>query len=111
MKQNDEETFDEKKNNEITLLQQTVTDLGNQNENMKITIDMQEAELNDKTTQIETKEQEGMGVRKYLEKEVIESLMMEGDWEEVNDVQVWNLCEDNSMSDGHKAIGSLLSCK
>jgi len=30
--------------------------------------------------------EEGMGVRKYLEKEVIESLMMEGDWEEVNDV-------------------------
>ena len=30
--------------------------------------------------------EEGMGVRKYLEKEVIDSLMMEGDWEEVNDV-------------------------
>ena len=46
----------EKKNDEIISLQQKVTDLGNQNENMKITIDLQEAELNDKQSQIEAKQ-------------------------------------------------------
>jgi chromosome segregation ATPase len=69
----------EKKNKEIELLQQTVTDLGNQNENMKITIDLQEAELNDKTSQIESKEQELALIEARIQELMIQSKTSESD--------------------------------
>ena len=69
----------EQKNNQIALLQQKVDELGNQNENMKITIDMQEAELNDKQTQIETKTQELALIEAKIQELMIQSKMSEAD--------------------------------
>ncbi len=69
----------EKKNDEIISLQQKVTDLGNQNENMKITIDLQEAELNDKQSQIESKQQELALIEARIQELMIQSKMSEAD--------------------------------
>ncbi len=69
----------EKKNVEIGELQQRVDDLGNQNENMKITIDLQEAELNDKQTQIDTKQQELALIEAKIQELMIQSKMSEAD--------------------------------
>lgn len=69
----------EKKNGEIMALQQKVEELGNLNENMKITIDMQEAELNDKQAQIETKTQELALIEARIQELMIQSKMSEGD--------------------------------
>lgn len=69
----------EKKNAEITELQLRVQDLGNQNQNMKITIDLQEAELNDKQGQIETKQQELALIEAKIQELMIQSKMSEAD--------------------------------
>lgn len=69
----------EKKNGEIMALQQKVEELGNLNENMKITIDMQEAELNDKQAQIETKTQELALIEARIQELMIQSKMSEAD--------------------------------
>jgi chromosome segregation ATPase len=69
----------EKKNEQIMLLQKTVSELGSQNENMKITIDMQEAELNDKQAQIEAKQQELALIEARIQELMIQSKMNEGD--------------------------------
>ncbi|MBL7846981.1 MAG: hypothetical protein JNL40_05900 [Cyclobacteriaceae bacterium] len=69
----------EKKNEEITVLQQRVSDLGTMNENMKITIDMQEAELNDKQTQIDEKTQELALIEARIQELMIQSKMSEAD--------------------------------
>ena len=69
----------EKKNVEITSLQQKVQDLGNQNDNMKITIDLQEAELNDKQSQIETKLQELALIEAKIQELMVLSKMNEAD--------------------------------
>jgi chromosome segregation ATPase len=69
----------EKKNVEIMELQQRVDDLGNQNENMKITIDLQEAELNDKQAQIEAKQQELALIENKIQELMIQSKMSEAD--------------------------------
>ena len=69
----------EKKNGEIMALQQKVSELGNLNENMKITIDMQEAELNDKQSQIETKTQELALIEARIQELMIQSKMSEAD--------------------------------
>jgi chromosome segregation ATPase len=69
----------EKKNEEIMTLQQRVQDLGNQNENMKITIDLQEAELNDKQAQIEAKQQELALIEAKIQELMIQSKMSEAD--------------------------------
>ena len=69
----------ERKNGEIIVLQQRVQDLGNQNENMKITIDLQEAELNDKQSQLETKQQELALIEAKIQELMIQSKMSEAD--------------------------------
>ncbi|HRI80259.1 MAG TPA: hypothetical protein PLR06_12055 [Cyclobacteriaceae bacterium] len=69
----------EQKNGQIVLLQQKVDELGNQNENMKITIDMQEAELNDKQSQIEAKTQELALIEAKIQELMIQSKMSEAD--------------------------------
>jgi chromosome segregation ATPase len=69
----------ESKNAEIATLQQRVEELGNLNENMKITIDMQEAELNDKQTQIDEKTQELALIEARIQELMIQSKMSEAD--------------------------------
>jgi chromosome segregation ATPase len=69
----------ETKNQEIGALQQRVEELGNLNENMKITIDMQEAELNDKSAQIEEKTQELALIEARIQELMIQSKMSEAD--------------------------------
>jgi len=69
----------ETKNGEIVSLQQKVQDLGTQNDNMKITIDLQEAELNDKTSQIEAKTQELALIEAKIQELMIQSKMSEAD--------------------------------
>ena len=69
----------DKKNEEIGLLQQKVLELGTQNENMKITIDMQEAELNDKQAQIEAKQQELALIEARIQELMVQSKMSEAD--------------------------------
>lgn len=69
----------ETRNQEITTLQQRVDELGNLNENMKITIDMQEAELNDKQAQIEAKTQELALIEARIQELMIQSKMSEAD--------------------------------
>lgn len=69
----------DKRNEEIGTLQQRVAELGNLNENMKVTIDMQEAELNDKQAQIETKTQELALIENRIQELMIQSKMNEGD--------------------------------
>ena len=69
----------ETKNGEIASLQQKVQDLGTQNDNMKITIDLQEAELNDKTSQIEAKTQELALIEAKIQELMIASKMSESD--------------------------------
>jgi chromosome segregation ATPase len=69
----------EKKNEQIAILQKSVADLGSQNENMKITIDMQEAELNDKQSQIDAKQQELALIEARIQEVLIQSKMSEGD--------------------------------
>jgi chromosome segregation ATPase len=69
----------EKRNEEITLLQAKVDELGTQNENMKLTIDMQEAELNDKQAQIDAKTQELALIEARIQELMIQSKMSEGD--------------------------------
>lgn len=68
-----------KKDEEIQLLQGKVEELGNLNENMKITIDMQEAELNDKQVQIEEKTQELALIEARIQELMIQSKMSEAD--------------------------------
>lgn len=69
----------EKKNVEIASLHQRVQDLGNQNDNMKITIDLQEAELNDKQSQIEVKTQELAFIEAKIQELMVQSKMSEAD--------------------------------
>lgn len=69
----------EQKNGEIAALNQRVQDLGSQNENMKITIDLQEAELNDKQSQIETKQQELALIEAKIQELMIQGKMSEAD--------------------------------
>lgn len=69
----------EKKNGEIMALQAKVDELGNLNENMKVTIDLQEAELNDKQAQIETKTQELALIEAHIQELMIQSKMNEAD--------------------------------
>ncbi len=69
----------ETKNGEIASLQQKVQDLGTQNDNMKITIDLQEAELNDKSSQIEAKTQELALIEAKIQELMIQSKMSESD--------------------------------
>src|SRR6185436_8084110 len=69
----------EKKNEEIALLESKVSELGTQNENMKITIDMQEAELNDKQAPIDTKTQELALIENRIQELMIQSKMSEAD--------------------------------
>ena len=69
----------EKKNGEIAALEQRVSELGNLNENMKVTIDMQEAELNDKQDQINTKTQELALIEARIQELMIQSKMSEAD--------------------------------
>lgn len=69
----------DKKNTEITELQQRVQELGNQNENMKITIDLQEAELNDKQAQIDAKQQELALIEARIQELMIQSKVSEAD--------------------------------
>ncbi|MDZ4714585.1 MAG: hypothetical protein SH819_03865 [Cytophagales bacterium] len=69
----------EKKNGEIEKLQQRVSELGNMNDNMKVTIDMQEAELNDKQDQINTKTQELALIEARIQELMIQSKMSEAD--------------------------------
>lgn len=69
----------ETKNAEIATLQQRVEELGNLNENMKITIDMQEAELNDKQAQIDEKTQELALIEARIQELMIQSKMSEAD--------------------------------
>ena len=69
----------EKSNGEIVALRQRVEELGNLNENMKVTIDMQEAELNDKQSQIEEKTQELALIEARIQELMIQSKMSEAD--------------------------------
>lgn len=69
----------EKKNTQIATLEQRVSELGNLNENMKVTIDMQEAELNDKQDLINTKTQELALIEAKIQELMIQSKMSEGD--------------------------------
>lgn len=69
----------EKKNGEIAALEKRVSELGNLNENMKVTIDMQEAELNDKQDQINTKTQELALIEARIQELMIQSKMSEAD--------------------------------
>ena len=69
----------EKKNGEIMALQQRVEELGNLNQNMKVTIDMQEAELNDKQAQIDEKSQELALIEARIQELMIQSKMSEAD--------------------------------
>lgn len=69
----------EKSNGEIVALRQRVDELGNLNENMKVTIDMQEAELNDKEAQIESKTQELALIEARIQELMIQSKMSEAD--------------------------------
>jgi chromosome segregation ATPase len=69
----------ETKNQEIGVLQERVDELGNLNENMKITIDMQEAELNDKQSQIDEKTQELALIEARIQELMIQSKMSEAD--------------------------------
>ncbi|HBK87469.1 MAG: hypothetical protein U0289_12210 [Cyclobacteriaceae bacterium] len=69
----------ETKNAEITSLQQKVQELGTENQNQKITIDMQEAELNDKQAQIEAKQQELALIEARIQELMVQSKMSEAD--------------------------------
>lgn len=69
----------ESKNSEITLLQQRVDELGNLNDNMKVTIDMQEAELNDKQMQIDSKTQELALIEARIQELMNQAKMSEAD--------------------------------
>ncbi len=69
----------EEKNKEIISLQERVAELGNQNENMKITIDLQEAELGDKEAQIAAKEQELALIEARIQELMVQSKMTEAD--------------------------------
>jgi chromosome segregation ATPase len=69
----------EVKNKEIISLQERVAELGNQNENMKITIDLQEAELTDKEAQIAAKEQELALIEARIQELMVQSKMTEAD--------------------------------
>ncbi|MCU0419099.1 MAG: hypothetical protein MUC38_05515 [Cyclobacteriaceae bacterium] len=69
----------EEKNKEIISLQERVADLGNQNENMKITIDLQEAELSDKEAQIAAKEQELALIEARIQELMVQSKMTEAE--------------------------------
>ncbi len=69
----------ETRNQEISTLQQRVDELGNLNENMKITIDMQEAELNDKQMQIEAKTQELALIEARIQELMNQAKMSEAD--------------------------------
>ncbi len=68
-----------KKDDEIKTLQGRVEELGNLNENMKVTIDMQEAELNDKQAQIEAKTQELALIEARIQELMVQSKMSEAD--------------------------------
>lgn len=69
----------ETKNQEILSLQQRVEELGNLNENMKVTIDMQEAELNDKQSEIDAKTQELALIEARIQELMIQAKMSEAD--------------------------------
>ncbi|MBX7125313.1 MAG: hypothetical protein K1X47_06445 [Cyclobacteriaceae bacterium] len=69
----------EKKNAEIVALQEKVAELGNQNENMKITIDLQQSELSDKQAQIEAKQQELTLIENRIQELMIQSKVSEAD--------------------------------
>ncbi|MBL7864807.1 MAG: hypothetical protein JNK10_08035 [Cyclobacteriaceae bacterium] len=69
----------EKRDGEIKALQQRVDELGNLNANMKVTIDMQEAELNDKQMQIDEKTQELALIEARIQELMIQSKMSEAD--------------------------------
>jgi chromosome segregation ATPase len=69
----------ETKNQEIVALQQKVQELGTENQNQKITIDMQEAELNDKQAQIEAKQQELALIEARIQELMVQSKMSEAD--------------------------------
>ena len=69
----------ESKNQEIITLQSRVDELGNLNDNMKVTIDMQEAELNDKQMQIEAKNQELALIEARIQELMIQAKMSEAD--------------------------------
>lgn len=69
----------EERTKERDLLQAKVEELGNLNDNMKVTIDMQEAELSDKQMQIEEKTQELALIEARIQELMIQSKMSEAD--------------------------------
>lgn len=64
---------------EIKLLEDKVAELGNMNDNMKVTIDMQEAELNDKQMQIDAKTQELALIEARIQELMNQAKMSEAD--------------------------------
>jgi chromosome segregation ATPase len=69
----------EAKNKEISALQEMVASLGNENKNLITTIDLQEAELNDKSAQIESKKQELALLEEKIQQVQLQSKISEAD--------------------------------
>lgn len=67
------------KNDEINKLQELVATLGNENKNLITTIDLQEAELNDKTAMIEEKKQELALLEEKIQQVQLQSKVSEAD--------------------------------
>lgn len=69
----------EAKNVEIVKLQEQVASLGNENKNLITTIDLQSAELNDKSAQIEAKKQELDLLNEKIQQVQLQSKVSEAD--------------------------------
>ena len=69
----------EERNNEIATLQANVEELKSTNQNLITTVGLQEAELSDKETQIQTKTQELSLIEAKIQEMMVQSKMSEGD--------------------------------
>lgn len=69
----------EEKNSEISKLQELVASLGNENQNLITTNNLQQAEINDKSAQIEAKKQELALLEEKIQQVQVQSKVSEAD--------------------------------